>query len=243
MDKYQVKILDKKEEYKNVFTYTLEKPNDLSWDEGSSFHLALPGYDKDEEINKKLVHHLSINTLDDENSISFTTKIPIRKSPFKKTLSKLTVGDNVTIFKLGSHMGLRREDRPIVLLSQGLAMSTIRPLIKKFEKDSAGIPELVSINVNNNDTHLYESDFEDVDGSLFIRYWLNSRNEYLSKIKEIAQIKDNAYFYVVGSESFVFDSIYTLREADIADDSIIIDKGEEKRKIVFDALENYKIII
>ena len=46
MDKFQVKILDIKEEYKYVWTYTLEKPDDLNWDEGSSFHLALPGYDE-----------------------------------------------------------------------------------------------------------------------------------------------------------------------------------------------------
>ena len=53
MDKFQVKILDIKEEYKYVWTYTLEKPDDLNWDEGSSFHLALPGYDETGEVNKK----------------------------------------------------------------------------------------------------------------------------------------------------------------------------------------------
>lgn len=242
MDKYQVKILDIKEEYKNVFTYNLEKPDALKWEEGSSFHLALPGYDKDKEINKKLVHHLSINTLDDEDNIRFTTKIPIRKSLFKKTLSKLKVGDSVTIYKIRSHMGLKREDRPIVLLSQGIAMSTIRPLIKKFEKDSDGIPELICVNVNNKDTHLYESDFKDVDGSLFVKYWLETRNEYLAKIKELASAKEKSYFYVVGSENFVLDSLYTLRESGIKDDSIIIDKNEEKRGIVFTTLENYKFI-
>ena len=140
MDKHQVKILDIKEEYKNVFTYTLEKPEDLVWDEGSSFHLALPGYDTGSEINKKLVHHLSINTLTDEGTIKFTTKIPIRKSVFKKSLSNLKEGDEVTIYKIKSHMILRREDKPIVLLSQGLAMSTMRPLIKKFEIDNSNIP-------------------------------------------------------------------------------------------------------
>ena len=139
-------------------------------------------------------------------------------------------------------MGLKREDRPIVLLSQGIAMSTIRPLIKKFEKDSDGIPELICVNVNNKDTHLYESDFKDVDGSLFVKYWLETRNEYLAKIKELASTKEKSYFYVVGSENFVLDSLYTLRESGIKDDSIIIDKNEEKRGIVFTTLENYKFI-
>ena len=243
MDKYQVKILDIKEEYKNVFTYTLEKPDELMWDEGSSFHLALPGYDTGSEINKKLVHHLSINTLTDEGNIRFTTKIPIRKSVFKKALSNLNVGDEVTIFKIKSHMALRREDKPIVLLSQGLAMSTMRPLIKKFEIDNSNIPELISINVNKKDNHLYEKDFECVDGSCFIKYWLESRNEYLEKLVEIAKEKLDAYFYVVGSEIFVLDSLYTLRENGIANEQIIIDKDLEKRDIVFETLANYNMII
>ncbi|MBM0046440.1 hypothetical protein JNO63_04965 [Anaerococcus sp. mt242] len=243
MDKYQVKILDIKEEYKNVFTYTLEKPDELMWDEGSSFHLALPGYDTGSEINKKLVHHLSINTLTNEGNIRFTTKIPIRKSVFKKALSNLNVGDEVTIFKIKSHMALRREDKPIVLLSQGLAMSTMRPLIKKFEIDNSNIPELISINVNKKDNHLYEKDFECVDGSCFIKYWLESRNEYLDKLVEIAKEKSDAYFYVVGSEIFVLDSLYTLRENGIANEQIIIDKDLEKRDIVFETLANYNMII
>lgn len=243
MDKYQVKILDIKEEYKNVYTYTLEKPEDLFWDEGSSFHLGLPGYDEGDEANKKLIHHLSINTLTDEGNIRFTTKIPIRKSVFKKALSKLEPGDEVTIFKLKSNVALKRDDKAIVLLSQGLAMSTMRPLIKKFEIDNSNIPELISVNVNKKDNHLYEKDFECIDGSAFIKYWIESRAEYLDKLKEYATEKSDAYFYVVGSEMFVLDSLYILRENGIADEQIIIDKDLEKRDIVFTTLENYNIII
>ena len=68
------------------------------------------------------------------------------------------------------------------------------------------------------------------------------QNEYLAKIKELASTKEKSYFYVVGSENFVLDSLYTLRESGIKDDSIIIDKNEEKRGIVFTTLENYKFI-
>lgn len=243
MDKYQVKILDIKEEYKNVYTYTLEKPEELVWDEGTSFHLGLPGYDEGSEINKKLIHHLSINTLTDEAEIKFTTKVPIRKSTFKKALAKLKVGDEVTIFKFKSHMALKREDKAIVLLSQGLSMSTMRPLIKKFEIDSSNIPELISLNVNKKDNHLYEKDFEFIDGSSFIKYWLESRSEYFKKLESISKEKADAYYYVVGSEIFVLDNLYILRKNGISDDQMIIDKDIEKRDIVFETLNNYKMIV
>lgn len=243
MDKYNVKILEIKEEYKNVFTYTIEKPEGLDWEEGSSFHLALPGYDDGQEVNKKLIHHLSINTLSNEKNIRFTTKIPIRKSVFKKALSKLEVGDEVTIFKIKSNMKLRREDRPVVLLSQGLAMSTMRPLIKKFEADSTGIPELLSINVNTKDNHLFEDDFEKIDGSLFIKLWLDNRSDYLEKLKEIGNSGQKPIFYIVGSEVFVFDTLYMLRQYGVSDSDMVIDKDPDKRTVVFDTLENYKIIL
>ncbi|MDU3152838.1 MAG: hypothetical protein E6706_00945 [Anaerococcus hydrogenalis] len=242
MDKFQVKILDIKEEYKYVWTYTLEKPDDLNWDEGSSFHLALPGYDETGEVNKKLIHHLSINTLTSEGNIRFTTKIPIRKSPFKKTLSSLKIGDTVTIFKLKSHMSLKRENRPLVALSQGLAMSTIRPLIKRFEEDNTDIPEFISVNVNTKDTHLYESDFENIDGSLLVKYWLDSRSDYLEKIKELANDRSDSYFYVVGSENFLLDTLFVLLEEGISEQAIVIDKDKEKRDIFLQSLENYNII-
>lgn len=242
MEKYQVKILDIKEEYKYVWTYTLEKPDDLKWQEGSSFNLALPGSDDGEEINKKLIHHLSINTLTSEGNIRFTTKIPIRKSPFKKVLSSLKIGDVVTIFELNSNMALKRDGRPIIALSQGLAMSTIRPLIKSFEVDNSSIPEFISVNVNQKDNHLYESDFENIDGSILIKYWLDSRGSYLEKIKELANEKSNAYFYVVGSEIFLLDTLYILLEEGISEDAIVIDKDKEKRDIFLKTLDNYKII-
>ena len=243
MDKYQVKILDIKNEYDNVFTYSLEMPEGLKWDEGSSFHLALNDYDKGGVVNKKLVHHLSINTLTDEDCIRFTTKIPIRKSVFKKALSKLEVGDYVTIYEFDSNMSLIREDKPIVLLSQGLAMSTIRPLIKKYEQNSSNIPELTSININANDIHLYESDFQDIDSHILEKYWLNNRSDYIETIKELARDKKDAYFYIVGSEHFVLDTLYILRENGIGLDKLIIDKDSNKRNIVFKTLENYKIIL
>ncbi len=243
MDKDKVKILDIKEEYMNVFTYTIEKPDHLDWEEGSSFHLALPGYDDGEEVNKKLIHHLSINTLTDEGNIRFTTKIPIRKSIFKKTLADLEVGDEVTIFKIKSHMKLRRDGRPVVLLSQGIAMSTMRPLIKAFEADSSGIPELLSINVNKKDNHLFEDEFINVDGSLCIRLWLESRREYFDKLAEVVEGNENPYYYIVGSEVFVLDTLYTLRNLGVADEDMIIDKSDDKRAIVFNTLENYKMII
>ena len=200
---YKVKILDIKDEFKNVKTYTLEKPEDLTWDEGSSFHLAIPGFNEGGEVNKKLVHHLSINTLTDDDTVNFTTKFSIRKSDFKKALLEKEVGDYLEFFKVRCHMKLRRENRPIVLLSMGIGLTTMRPLINKFKKDPRGIPELLSINVARKDNHLFESEISKVDDKVFRQVWVDSRANFFETLRDM-EVKDSI-FYIVGSNEFLLD--------------------------------------
>lgn len=234
---YRVKILDIKDEYKNVKTYTLEKPEGLSWDEGSSFHLAIPGFNEGGEVNKKLVHHLSINTLYDEDTVSFTTKFSIRKSDFKKALAEKKVGDYLEFFKIKCHMKLRREGRPLVLLSMGIGLTTMRPLINKFKKNPTGIPELVSINVNRKENHLFEAEISSIDNALFKQVWVESRRDFFEMVKQM-EVR-NGIFYVVGSNEFLLDCIYSLRKLGVADEDIMIDLKEKKRELMFKAAENH----
>lgn len=234
---YKVKILDIKDEFKNVKTYTLEKPEDLTWEEGSSFHLAIPGFNEGGEVNKKLVHHLSINTLTDDDTVNFTTKFSIRKSDFKKALLEKEVGDYLEFFKVRCHMKLRRENRPIVLLSMGIGLTTMRPLINKFKKDPSGIPELLSINVARKDNHLFESEISKVDDKIFRQVWVDSRANFFETLREM-EAKDSI-FYVVGSNEFLLDNIVTLRELGVDDKDIMIDLNDKKRATMFMAADNH----
>lgn len=237
---YKVKILDIKDEYKNVKTYTLEKPEGMVWDEGSSFHLAIPGFNDGGKVNKKLVHHLSINTLDDEDTVNFTTKFSIRKSEFKKALLEKKVGDYLEFFKIRSHMKLRREDRPIVLLSMGIGFTTMRPLINKFKKDQSGIPELLSINVSRKDSHLFESEISTINDSIFRQVWVDSRANFFGMLKEM-EVKDSI-FYVVGSNEFLLDNIVTLRQLGVDDKDIMIDLNDKKKETMFMAAQNHEFL-
>ncbi|MDU2558012.1 MAG: hypothetical protein E7C95_03445 [Anaerococcus prevotii] len=237
---YKVKILDIKDEFKNVKTYTLEKPEGLSWEEGSSFHLAIPGFNEGGEVNKKLVHHLSINTLTDDDTVNFTTKFSIRKSDFKKALLEKEVGDYLEFFKVRCHMKLRRENRPIVLLSMGIGLTTMRPLINKFKKDPSSIPELLSINVARKDNHLFESEISKVDDKIFRQVWVDSRANFFETLREM-EAKDSI-FYVVGSNEFLLDNIVTLRELGVDDKDIMIDLNDKKRATMFMAANNHEFL-
>lgn len=234
---YKVKILDIKDEFKNVKTYTLEKPEGLTWKEGSSFHLAIPGFNDNGELNKKLIHHLSINTLSDEDTVNFTTKFSIRKSDFKKALLAKKVGDYLEFFKIKCHMKLRRENKKIVLLSMGIGLSTMRPLINKFKKDPSGIAELLSINVARKDNHLFESEISTVDDKIFRQIWVDSRANFFEILRKM-DVKDSI-FYVVGSNEFLLDNIVFLRELGVSDKDIMIDLNDKKRASMFTAASKH----
>ena len=223
MVKHTVKILEIIDEGIDTKTFYLEKPVDFNWEEGSHTHIALDGYDSNEVPNKSLVRHMSIMTLAHENRIGFTTRFPSQKSEYKTLLSTYQVGDKLSLFKLGSRMSLRRENRPIVLLSMGVGIATMRPLILSYIQNKQGISGLTHINVDPHPT-IYRNDIESIQDETFTHIWTKTRVEYYQKLTELLR-KDSIY-YIVGSDTFLRSNIQKLKSIGIKIEDIMIDKKE-----------------
>lgn len=222
MEKYRLSIVDIIDESPNTKTYILEKPESLTWDEGSHIHLALEDYDKDEVPNKALVRHMSIMSNWDENKIAFTTRFVEPHSPFKEGLAHLTKGDHLKVFKVNSRMTLRRENRPLVLISMGVGLATMRPLIHRFHQDSTSIPMLVNLNVDANEKALYQDELEGLRNGRLQLHWCKSRLELFNAL-ECLNI-ENPIYYVVGSDLFLRTILKRLKAKGISKDDIVIDK-------------------
>ena len=225
MEKYRLSIVDIIDESPNTKTYILERPETLTWDEGSHIHLALEDYDKDEVPNKALVRHMSIMSNWDENKIAFTTRFIEPHSPFKEGLVHLTKGDHLKVFKVNSRMTLRREDRPLVLISMGVGLATMRPLIHRFHQDSKNIPLLVNLNVDAHAAHekaLYQDEIEGLRNDRLQLHWCKSRLELFYAL-ECLNI-ENPIYYVVGSDLFLRTILKRLKVKGVSKDSIVIDK-------------------
>ena len=223
MVKHTVRILEIIDEGIDTKTFYLEKPVDFNWEEGSHTHIALDGYDSNEVPNKSLVRHMSIMTLAQENRIGFTTRFPSQKSEYKTLLSTYQVGDKLSLFKLGSRMSLRRENRPIVLLSMGVGIATMRPLILSYIQNKQGISGLTHINVDPHPT-IYRNDIETIQDEKFTHIWTKTRVEYYQKLTELLR-KDSIY-YIVGSDTFLRSNIQKLKSIGIKIEDIMIDKKE-----------------
>jgi len=222
--KHKLMIVDIRDETDKTKTYLLEKPAELNWDEGSHTHIAHNGYDEGEYPNKSLVRHMSIMTLTKENKLGFTTRLNDGPSEFKRRLANLKVGDDLIVFKLGSRMKLRRENRPIILLSMGVGIATMRPLIKAYLDDTSRINHLININVDASETHVYQEELDAIQNSNFQNIWTKSRIEFYQTLTQL--IDNKAIYYIVGSDLFLRTSIKKLKSLGIKSEDIMIDKKE-----------------
>ena len=232
MEKYKLKIMDIIEEVAGIKSYYFEKPIELDWLEGAHVHIGHIGFDEGELPDKALVRHMSITTLSSEGKLGITTKVPGSGSPFKTKLSELTIGDEIIFFKFGSRMYLRRTNRPLILLSMGVGMSTIRPMLQAFIKDPGNIPLIINVNVNSTGQYLFREELDPYTGDAYINQWLKSREDYPDLVSELST-KEEAIFYVVGSDDFMKNTIRLLNQKGVLNENIILDRKEEKLRDFF----------
>ena len=232
MEKYTVKIMGIVEEGRHTKTYLLEKPEDLIWEEGAHMHVGLAGFDAGEKPNKEWVRHMSIMTLPEEGNIGFPTRFPTHLSEFKQRLAALEPGDELVLFKIGSRMALRRENKPLILLSMGVGIATMRPLVHRFVDDSSHIRGLVNLNVDSSEQYIFQKELDSLQSTQYHNIWTPSRSAFYEALTEAANQAD-AYFYVVGSDLFLQDVIQLLRAKQIPADQIILDKKEMNLPLYF----------
>lgn len=232
MEKYKLRIIDIVEEAVGTKSYYFDKPAELDWQEGAHVHIGHIGFDEGELTNKALVRHMSITTLPSEHRLGITTKVPGSSSEFKRRLSELRIGDEVIFFKFGSRMYLRRINRPLILLSMGVGMSTIRPMLLAYINDSTNIPTLINVNVNTTGEFLFRDELDPHTNASYINYWMISRHEFVELLSGLPY-KEEAMFYVVGSDEFMKENIKLLNSMGVHNEDIILDRKEEKLREFF----------
>lgn len=238
MEKFLLKLIEKKEEDTGIWSYYLEKPETLNWDEGSHMHIALKGFDIEEAPNKDWVRHMSIMTLPEEGQIGFTTRVGTPLSEFKEKLQAVQNGDELVVFKIGSRMALRRTEKPIILLSMGVGLATFRPLIYSFLKDQTAIPKLIALNVNATGEGPYKEALSKHQHAALTQLWTRTRADYYHQLHTLVDTHKDAWYYIVGSAPFISDAIAILRAKGVADTAMVIDKKPDLRTGYFGLAES-----
>ncbi|WP_438347558.1 dihydropteridine reductase [Paenibacillus sp. FA6] len=227
MQIYWTKINKIIEETPEVKTYLLDCPEGFTWEEGSHTHFALEGFNAGDKPNRSLIRHMSISTLPHENSIGITTRIREQCSEFKTILRNLEVGNEVAIFKTHSNIPLKREDKNVYLLSSGVGLATLRPLVLDYFERADNVNQIHSLNIDSSKDFLFTNIFESAPDKKFTSQFVDNRKDYYEEVKNLTADKDGL-FYVVGSDEFLVQNIEVLREQGIKPEQIMLDKHEQK---------------
>lgn len=223
MEHYRLKILRIVKEQPHTRTYHLEKPHGFHWAEGAHAHFAFPADDAATSAAPTLVRHMSIMTLPEEHTIGFTTRLR-PDSPFKQRLFHRPVGEDLLLFKPGSRMTLQRRQRPVVLLSMGVGMATMRPLILAHHRDGTGIPLLVNLHVDSADHPLYRKTLDSLTSPSYMNHWVRSRRDFYERLHTLHPL--SPLYYVVGSDAFLLEVLRLLLREGVPLSDIITDKKE-----------------
>ncbi len=206
-----------------TFSFDFSSEEEISWKEGDSSKIFLMV--SGTEQGKKFSHA----TLPSERIIRFTTRVRKDKSAYKAALSELNLGQWLEISMPEGQFALRRDNRPIFLLSNGVGIAATRALVKAFEKDQTMIPELIQINVDSNSA-IYRDEFIKLEDELstFKSKYLKHRGEFYEHLdyelqEAFMRFIQEPLFYVVGSDAFVSDTIVHLEMVGIEPESIITD--------------------
>ncbi|MBS4220968.1 dihydropteridine reductase [Bacillus sp. FJAT-49711] len=227
MQIYWTKINKIIEETPEVKTYMLDCPEGFTWEEGAHTHFALEGFNAGEKPNRGLIRHMSISTLPHENSIGITTRIREQCSEFKATLRNLEVGNKVALFKTHSNVPLKRENKNVYLLSSGVGLATLRPLVIDYFERADNVNQIHSLNIDSSKDFLFTNIFESAPDKKFTSQFVDNRSDYYEEVKNLAADKDGL-FYIVGSDEFLVQNIEVLREQGIQPEQIMLDKHERQ---------------
>ncbi|WP_437130741.1 hypothetical protein [Peptostreptococcus russellii] len=222
-DIFAVKLIDIIDEGDKRVSLYFDIPKDFVWEAGAHISLALEGYDNKRSVNKDYVRKFSIQTLMNEGKIGVTTRLDSSDSVYKEKIASLKIGDYCYIIESGCRMSLRRENKDIVLISMGVGMATMRPLVHAFEECPDGIRSLTNICVNKTDNILYKNEFDSMK-DICDSHCCHNREELKVDLAEICKESKDKIFYLVGSKPFVENMVSQLRGHNVAKENIVIDK-------------------
>lgn len=88
---------------------------------------------------------------------SVIARIKEQCSEYKSILVNWKVGDEAAIFKTGSNVTIKGENKPIYLISSGVTvtLATFRPLVLNYLKCTDNIAHLHSLNSELSKQHLF----------------------------------------------------------------------------------------
>lgn len=225
---YTLEFLNKVAISAKVESYEFKALEHFEWQEGSRADLQVPV--KGEMVGQTY----ALVSLIDEEQVAFAVTLGDKPSDYKDQLGALVTGDLIEMSEPCGDFMLRREERPIILLSKEEGIVYFRSMIKAFEKNDRDIGQLIQINIASTDP-IYQEAFEAVANRMdgFKSFYVRDGESFYKKVtfesqQLMASMNQVPYFYIVGEDSFVQEASAFLVSLGIDQEDIITESDQSQ---------------
>ena len=214
MEFKKIKFLSKQNEYDDVYTFFFDK-KDVVYEAGQYAHLLIEGETRE-------VRELSFASAPSEDNLMLTMHVG-SNTEFKNKMSKLSEGDEVSLFKIKGKLEFPQvNEKSYVFLSGGVGITPFRSILKENKEKDLRI-DLVQVQRGD---FLFKNELE----SLVNNYYSISPENFDDEITNIIEKNRSSLFYICGSKRFV-DGISNLMEKNMIDkDRIQIERFTKGKK-------------
>ena len=214
MEFKKIKFLSKQNEYDDVYTFFFDK-KDVAYEAGQYAHLLIEGETRE-------VRELSFASAPREDNLMLTMHVG-SNTEFKNKMSKLSEGDEVSLFKIKGKLEFPQvNEKSYVFLSGGVGITPFRSILKENKEKDLRI-DLVQVQRGD---FLFKNELE----SLVNNYYSISPENFDDEITNIIEKNRSSLFYICGSKRFV-DGISNLMEKNMIDkDRIQIESFTKEKK-------------
>lgn len=201
---YPVTLKERREEFKDVFTYIFTSSESVPFEAGQYAHVRLLNMPED----VRRVREISFASAPQDSEIWFG--IDSRSgSEYQKALQALEVGDTIELFKIKGHMSWPPATRNVVMIAGGVGITPFRSMLRDASQSGKELTTTL-IHVAR-DSYLYDADSKELANE----YHATNREELPSLLEDTVTKNADAQFYIAGSPEFVQGIVEMLSQKGI----------------------------
>lgn len=216
----KLKLINKKKESENVWSYIFEPDSPIFWTAGQFLVYFLSHKDPDLRGKQRF---FTISSAPYEKDIMLTTRLsPENSSSFKKALNEIKPGDTIDVKGPDGDFVLGDPNKKYVFIAGGIGITPFRSIILDLVHKNQPL-NISLLYANRTDDFAFKDELEPlrVNNPNFKIHYIVSPNQIdENAIKEFVPNLKKVIFYISGPEKMVEDLGEMLKKMGIAEDHL-----------------------
>lgn len=218
-----LKLIDRKQEASNVFSFYFEPQEKILWAAGQFLVYKLKHKYPD---LRGIQRFFTISSAPFENHIAITMHFnKDNPSTFKKSLNDMKIGDKIEAKGPDGDFVINRPEKEYVFIAGGIGITPFRSIILDLVQKNQPL-NITLLYANKTDEFPFKEELEKISSknpSFKIYYVISPRHIDKELIKEKIEDIQSKIFYVSGPEKMVEDLGEMLKEIGIKKENIMQD--------------------